>query len=157
DLLPPDRLGDYILHSAHLDHWLVAVDLPHRLTHGGGSVRWVGGSANDKRNQEGCKWVLCVRLIQLRMGLGIHGVLLGIRNYTHDFRGRIVRAGAVQLFANGVLRREVESGHRMIDDPDTGSIFLVFRFGEITPADERYLHSPEVTRTHTAPSYHDGP
>jgi len=43
----------------------------------------------------------------------------------------------------GVFSRPVDSGHRTIDDLDTGSIFLVFRFGEITSADERYLHSPE--------------
>src|SRR5579863_248260 len=74
-----------------------------------------------------------------------------------EHTARRAPAGAPQLLADCNLSRPVEARHCLVDDPDTGSIFLVFTFGEITPADKGYLHSPEVAWTYTTPSYSDGP
>src|SRR5437899_6057921 len=93
---------------------------------------------------------------QLRLRLRFNRVLFRVRNHAHDRGGRAFRADAGQLLDEGVLSGPVEARHRLIDDPNAGSVNPIFGLGEIASLDEARAHGLKVLRTDAASGYQDG-
>ena len=127
----------------------------HRLAHGHGHIERVRRRPDREGHQEGSKRVLSVRLVQLWLRLRFNRVLFRVPNHAHDRGGRAFWADAGQLSADSILSWPVEAHHRLIDDPNAGSVNPVFSLSEIAPRDEGGPHGLKVPGTDAAPGCFD--
>ena len=94
--------------------------------------------------------MLSIRFEHLRLSLRIHGDLLRVGNEPYDQSRQPFRACAIELLADWIFPGPVAVPHRFVDDPNTASIGLAVRRGEIASLLERNPQGLKIPGTYTS-------